>query len=343
MNAGTIMHTPINHNSTPQVQSQPPVRAFVSREQTVQTLKHLIRLNNEGASLLRSSVIKGRDAMALFQTALRSAVDLAESCQEDDLLGDCNSYVGEGERCELSNQATATTSSGVIQDLCLLAPVPIPTNNVDYNVFYFLTQVVYLNPAGLERAVHPPQGSHQGSHARGGCGDSGLSLRSLSRLYVAVLLLNASLACYQLGHACLLQPFSSATSSYTNKAHGLFGKSMELYSQLISLTESDFFVGMKETSATSLVSFLSLAAANNNCLLCLEMGLSEQSRHSQSKLLSLLQSIRGAGEGSAASAAVWNSYSIVPTGHRELIKEFLLNSTLMNVTGFHTRLAAGAA
>ena len=54
--------------------------AYATMEAQLQAMKQLVRWNNEGAALLRTSVVKGRDAMALFQTALTTAVDLAESC-----------------------------------------------------------------------------------------------------------------------------------------------------------------------------------------------------------------------------------------------------------------------
>ena len=291
----------------------PVVPVFATLPSQREALERLVTLNNEGSSLLRHSLVKGRDAMAVFQTALTLAVDLAESC---DAAEDTTMTMTD---LPVHQEDLATR----MEDLCRFAPVPMPastsssSDTTNSAVFYFYQQVVYLNPAGVQQlGVATPSNTTR------------VSIRSLSRLYLVVLLWNASLACYQLGHTCLLQP-NTASRSYALKAQTLFRKSLELYAQLTSLTSSPLFANLSEPSVATLTRYLTLAAANNYTLVCLQQGHVEAARPAQHTLCRLLQEHQP----TARWPRVWQG----------VLQEFLLNTTVMTVTAFQRNLSAGAA
>lgn len=269
--------------------------------------------------------------MTLFQTALTTAVDLAESCDPQDQQDASSTTMDLQDEEEEDPHSAVLSRRTMMEDLCRFAAVPVATghDNDGASPFYFFQQVVYLNPAAAAAATLEQHDD---------------DIRSLSRLYLVVLLWNASLACYQLGHACLLQPprpqqqqGSSHTTNhhpYAIKAQALFRKSLELYAQLTGLTASDFMARIPEAAVTSLLRFLSLAAANNYTLVCLQQGHDQQAQQAQQRLVGLLS------QQQQRTGSFLPSSCVVLQG---VLREFLLNTTVMTVTGFHRYLSAGAA
>jgi hypothetical protein len=136
------------------------------------------------------------------------------------------------------------------------------------------------------------------------------------RLFLAVVIMNTALACCKIGRCfALLQ-----THECRKKAVELYRRSLYLYTEVANIY-------IATNGCRNMVLF-AMVAKNNIAWICLSFGQKEHAKHAQTDLLRLIKM-----QGNALDT---------PQG-KDVAREFFLNDTVMSMTGYLSKLPAGAA
>ena len=252
---------------------------------SIASLEQIIRLNNEGTAMLASSNERlSRQAMNLFREAL-TCMDGAVS----------------------SLHGARTTPTFSVDDICQFCMVPIPSEGTtEDSAVYFHRHGIYLKGSALVQVLCRNDDDKS----------AGTSLAEIIRLFLAVVLMNTSLACYKVGRCFALQQ----THEYREKATELFRRSLHLYVEVFHLYVS--------SHACKSMAYFAMIAKNNMAWIFLYLGYKGHAKQAQLELLRLIQ----------IQASVLDTPQA-----QDVAREFYLNTTVMSMTGYLSHLPAGAA
>ncbi|CAB9513282.1 expressed unknown protein [Seminavis robusta] len=251
---------------------------------SVSNLEYIIHLNNEGTAMLASSNERlARQAMNLFRQAL-AAIDELDRKSNFNLFG----------------AAMPAAMGPSVDDVCCFCTVPVPalTDSTVDSTFFYCRQGIYLKPAALAHAMSL----------------DGVS--QLLRFFLAVVLMNTSLACYKVGRYFCLQQ----RPEYQLKANDLFHRSLHLYVEISNLYDA--------TEQAADLAYFAMVAKNNLAWIFLHLGHRSHAKQAQSQLLQVIQD---------------QGKTLTTPEAQECAKEFFLNTTIMSMTGYCSKLPAGAA